>query len=448
MTARGLQLGAILTLALLAGCRAAPANQPAVTATPRSLAGDPVGDAFNILLQQTAGQVDETKVAEAGVQGLRLAVISAGVVPAEVPVPDFTGDQAQDLVLLRSAVQATTNHYGSKLGLAQADDAVIASMAQSIDDCHTAYFTPEQFRIQQAWITGQMQFGGIGASLRKPKASDPLIIWRVFSGTPAEKAGLKDGDVIAEVDGRDVSTMTVQTVVDLIRGPVGQPVRLTVLSGASATRHSITVVRAQIQPPSVEFRMLEAKIGYVQIYGFPANLASQVKGALDALDRQGAVSLIVDVRDNGGGALDAVTQVVSMFVPKGTLLYYMYDAAGKRTDFVADGSARSHQIPVVILTNDGTGSGSEMFAAVLREQASARIVGGTTAGCVGTGEVFPIAGGGGLQVTVARMLTGRGKILNRVGVTPDIVVDLPYQDLVKNQDPQLQAAIKLVQTGG
>src|SRR5439155_24424483 len=120
--------------------------------------------------------------------------------PAQVSTPNFTGDQAQDLTLLRSAVQATTNHYGSKLGRAQADDAVIASMAHSIDDCHTAYFTPEQFRLHQEWMSGQMQFGGIGASLRKPKTSDPLVIWRVFSGTPADKAGLKDGDVIAEVD--------------------------------------------------------------------------------------------------------------------------------------------------------------------------------------------------------------------------------------------------------
>jgi carboxyl-terminal processing protease len=320
-------------------------------------------------------------------------------------------------------------------------------MALSIDDCHTAYFPPEQFRLQQQWIQGQMQFGGIGASLRKPKPNDPLVIWRVFSGSPAEKAGLKSGDVIAEVDGRDVSPMTVQTVVDLIRGPLGKTVQLTVLSGASATRHSISVVRAQIQPPSVEYRMLDGKIGYVQIYGFPSNLAAQVKGALDALERQGAVSRVIDVRDNGGGALDAVTQVASMFVPKGTLLYYLYDADGKRTDYVADGSVRSRQIPTVILTNDGTGSGGEIFAAVLREQGIARLVGGTTAGCVGTGQVFPIAGGGGLQITVAQLLTGRGKMLNRIGVIPDVAVDLPYQDLINSRDPQLQSAIDLLRAG-
>ena len=436
----------VLILVALTACRSpGPSSTPATA--PRSLAGDPVGEAYQILLQRSVGQIDEPKMATAGVQGLRVALMTDGVVPPEVPNPNFTGDRTQDLTLLHATVQATASHYGSKLSLGQADDAVIESMAQSIDDCHTAYFTPAQFQLQQAQILGQIQFGGIGASLRKPTPGDPLVIWRVFHGSPADKSGLKEGDVIAEVDGRDISNLTVQTVVDLIRGPVGKPVQLTVLTGANAIKHSLVVVRAQIQPPSVEARLLPGKIGYLQIYGFPANLAGSVKSSLDALDRQVAVAWVIDVRDNGGGLLDSVTQVTSMFVPKGTLLYYMFDANGTRTNFVGDGSVRSHLLPTVVLTNDGTGSGSELFAAVIREQGLGRLVGGTTAGCVGTGQVFPIAGGGGLQVTVAQMLTGRGKILNRIGVVPDYPVDLPYQDLVNNQDPQLEKAISLVQSG-
>src|SRR5689334_1234903 len=123
----------ILILVITTGCRRGPAGQPP-SATPRSLAGDPVGEAYTLLMQRTAGQIDETEVAAAGIQGLRLALMSDGVIPPEVPTPSFTGDQAQDLGLLRTAVLATTNHYGSKLSLAQADDAVIASMALSIDD--------------------------------------------------------------------------------------------------------------------------------------------------------------------------------------------------------------------------------------------------------------------------------------------------------------------------
>ena len=437
-------LGALLVLIVLTGCRSS-ANAPPPTATPRTVTGDPIGEAYDLLVQREVGRVEGKKIATAGVEGLRVALMGVGVVTPEVPTPDFTGDEAQNLNLLRTTIQATTNHYGSKLGLAEADDAVIRSMAESLDDCHTAYFPPEEFKIQQQSIKGQIQFGGIGASLHKPKSTDPLVIWRVFSGSPADLAGLKSGDVIAAVDGRDVSAMTVQTVVDLIRGPIGKPVQLTVLSGQRAVQHSITVVRAQIQPPNVEFRLLAGKIGYVQIYSFPANLADQVKSALDSLDRQGAVSLIIDVRDNGGGALDSVTAVSSMFVPKGTLLYYMYDSVGKRTDFVADGSMRSHRLPTVALINGGSGSGGEIFAEVLREQGVGQLVGATTAGCVGTGQVFQIAGGGGLQVTVGQLLTGQGKVLNRIGVQPDDAVDLGYQDLIAGSDPQLQAAIGLLQ---
>jgi carboxyl-terminal processing protease len=197
----------------------------------------------------------------------------------------------------------------------------------------------------------------------------------------------------------------------------------------------------------VEARLLPGKIGYIQIYGFPENTAAQVKAGLDALDRQGAVAWIVDLRDNGGGSLDAVTQVTSMFVPKSTLLYYLYDANGQRTDYVADGSIRSKVPPTVVLTNDGTGSGAEIFAAVLREQGRARVVGEKTAGCVGTGQLYPLPSGGGIQVAVAQLLTGHGGVLNRIGVTPDINATMTLQDLTAGHDPQLDRAVQAIQTG-
>jgi carboxyl-terminal processing protease len=324
------------------------------------------------------------------------------------------------------------------------DDAVIGAMATSVGDCHTAYFTPAEFDQQQAWIQGQTQFGGIGASLRKPKPTEPLVIWRVFAGTPAARAGLQGGDVIQAVDGRDVTTFSVQAVVDLIRGPVGQPVKLTIKSANKAAEQTVTIVRAQIQPPAVEYRLLANRVGYVQLYGFPENVAGQVKQALDALDRQGATAWILDLRDNGGGSLDAVTQVSSMFVPKGTLLYYLYDGNGQRTDYVGDGSTRSHVLPATVLVNDGTGSGGEIFAAVLGERGVAKLVGETSAGCVGTGQLFPLPSGGGIQVTVAQLLTGRGKILNRVGIPPDVEVTMSYQDLISGHDPQLDRAMTVL----
>lgn len=438
----------VLAVALLStfGCRAAPASRT-VQPTPRVVTGDPVGDAYQLLVQRSVGPINPSTIAKAGVQGLRVALMTDGVLPPIVPTPTFGTDATQDQSMLDTAIFQTASRYGSKLNLAQADDAVIASMAESINDCHTAYFTPPQFTLQQQWIQGQVQFGGIGASLRKTKPTEPLVIWRVFTGSPAEKAGLKDGDVIRSVDGRDVSTFGVQSVVDLIRGPVGQPVNLTIQSGGNSTNRSVTIVRAQIQPPNVESRMLPNQIGYVQLYGFPENVAGAFRSALDSLDRQGARAWILDLRDNGGGSLDAVTQVASMFVPRGALMYYLYDSSSHRTDYLANGSVRSRLPPTVVLVNDGTGSGGEIFAAVLREQGIARIVGQTTAGCVGTGQLFPLPGGAGLQVTVAQLLTGRGKVLNKIGVSPDVDVSMTYQDLMAGHDPQVQRAVSFLQTG-
>jgi len=136
-----------------------------------------------------------------------------------------------------------------------------------------------------------------------------------------------------------------------------------------------------------------------------------------------------------------------MFVPKNTLLFYLYDASGKRTDYRADGSVRSHLPPIVVLTNDGTGSGGEIFAGVLQEQGIATLVGSRTAGCVGTGQLFPLPGGSGLQVAVAKLLTGQGKVLNQLGVTPDISIDMSVQDLMNGHDPQLQRGVQRIQTG-
>jgi len=409
--------------------------------------GEPISTAYSLILQHSVVPVKPPALAAAGITGLRDALLVDGIMPPSVITPAFTDDPNLDLQLLAHSVTGTLGQYSPKLSEQAADNAVISQMAQSVGDCHTIYFTPSQFSDQVASIQGHTQFGGIGASLRKVKTNDPLVIWRVFAGTPAAKSGLREGDVITAVDGQSVTGETVQTVVNQVRGPIGQPVRLTILAPGQSAPHDIVVFRAEIQPPNVEYRMLANQVGYLQLYGFPEGVASQVQQALDALNRQGARSLIVDVRDNGGGALDSVEQVLSTFTPRNTLLFSLYDASGKKTDYHSTGPVQP-QIPrSVVLMNDGTGSGAEIFAAVLQEQGLAQLVGTKTAGCVGTGQIFPLPGGAGLQITVAQLRTGKGKVLNGVGVSPDVTVPMSPQDLIAGQDPQLAQAIQLLQTG-
>lgn len=438
-------VGAILLGAALLTA-ACSSSTPPPAASNQATAGDPVGEAYRLILQRSVLKVDPATIAAAGVDGLRGQLLADGVTPPDVPSPTFTPNASQDLQLLHATLQRASLRYSSKLTSREADDAMIAAMARKVGDCHTVFFTPSQLSQQLAWIQGQEKFGGIGASLRKDKGQNAVVLWRVFAGSPAQKAGLREGDSIVAVDGKDVSALSVQSVVDLVRGPVGAPVRLTVRPAGQTTTRIVQVARGQIQPPTVEYRMLANHVGYVQIYGFPENAAGQLKAALDTLDREGARAWIFDARDNGGGAVDSVTRVLSMFAPRGTVLFYSYDASGKRTDYLADGSARGHLLPSVVLTNDGTGSGGEVFAAVMRELGVAQVVGSQTAGCVGTGEMFSLSDGSGLQVTVAQLFTGQGKSLNQIGVTPDVPVEMSVADLVRSHDPQLQRALQVVES--
>ena len=433
---------------VLGGCDsstnpAAGPNSPTTSATPTANS-DSVGEAYHLLLQNSAEPVKPAALGAAAVKGLRAELSAEGVIPPDVSEPAFTADANQDLVLIHDAAQVASDRYDAKLLPDQAEAAMIDGMAQSVGDCHTVYLTPSELKQQLDFMNDATRFGGIGAELHKTQIGDPLVIWRVFDGSPAQKAGLRSGDVIRGVDGKDVTGYTAQDAVNLIRGTVGTPVTLEILSPGHSSPHTVVVQRGQIQPPDVEYRMLQNHIGYVEIYGYSQNTASDVRNALNALDGQGATAWVIDLRDNGGGLLSSVSQSLSMFLPKDTPLYYLTDASGKRTEYKADGSVRSHIPPIVILTNSETASGAELFTAGLSENGLARVVGQTTAGCVGTGQLFPLPDGSGIQVTVAKMLTGKGKSLNRVGVTPDYPVSMTVQDLIAGRDPQLAKAIQVL----
>jgi len=439
----------LLAAAVVLGGCSSPSNptptavSTATSATPTA-SSDPVADAYTLLLQNSAEPVSPASLGAAAVKGLRSELAAEGVIPPQVAEPAFTADPNQDLVLIHDTAQVASDRYDGKLLPDQANAAMIDSMAQSVGDCHTVYLTPSELQQQLDFMNNSTRFGGIGAELHKVQIGDPLVIWRVFSGSPAEKAGLRSGDVIRAVDGKDVTGYTAQEAVDLIRGTIGTPVSLEILSPGQSTPHTVVVQRGQIQPPDVEYRMLQNHIGYVEVYGYSQNTASDFRNALNALNSQGATAWVIDLRDNGGGLLTSVTASLSMFLPKDTPLYYLTDATGKRTEYKADGSVLPHIPPVVVLTNADTASGAELFAAGLSENGLARIVGQKTAGCVGTGQLFPLPDGSGLQVTVDKMLTGKGKNLNRVGITPDYPVDMTLKDLIAGRDPQLAKAIQIL----
>ena len=443
-----LSIPLLMCLVLTTAC-SPRAARPTPTAGPRSTAPTASGDlgsvqsAYALLMQRSVDHQSSSALLSAALDGVADSALRAGVVPPQVARPKFTDDPNQDWSLFAQAFVAAVNRYHSKVYPSQMVQAAIRGMVAKVDDCHTAYLDPTQYPDEVARLQGNTTIGGIGAALRKPKLADPLVIWRVFDGTPAARAGLKRGDVILAVDGRDVSDLTLDGAVALIRGPEGSTVRLLIHRFGLTAPFEVAIVRGQVTPPIVEAAMLQNRVGYLRIDSFPDSVVDQVTAVLDTFDRQGARVWVIDLRNNGGGTLQAESSLLSKLIPDG-LLFYVWDREGKRTDFRADGSYRGHVAPMVVLVNEGTGSGGEMFAAAIQDYKLGRVVGARTAGCVGTGRLFQLPDGSGLQVTVGNVLTGvSNRILNRIGVTPDVEVGMSLQDLIEGRDPQLDAALRL-----
>ena len=229
----------------------------------------------------------------------------------------------------------------------------------------------------------------------------------------------------------------------MVRGPEGAAVRLRLGRGGQANPVEAAVTRARVLPPVVTGQLLPDNVGYVRVYSFPATLIPDLESTLAELERRGARAWVIDLRDNAGGQLDVVTKATSLFVPSGPI-FQQVRRNGDRETYRSDGSVRNPRRPIAVLINKGTSSGGEIFAAAIQESQTGRLIGTKSAGCVSTGRMFPLPDGSALELAVARIITGRGQELNKVGVTPDDTIELAPQDLAGDRDPQLDQALRIL----
>jgi carboxyl-terminal processing protease len=249
-----------------------------------------------------------------------------------------------------------------------------------------------------------------------------LTVDYVFSGSPAEAAGILIGDRILEIDGQPAEDLAATDAVTLIRGEAGTIVNLKLARDGDIDLWDLPIVRDSIRVPSIEARMID-EVGYIAIRGFPGpGLYEDVVSQLGTLQLQGAQSLVIDLRGNSGGRLDVGTRVAALFLPEGTPVYTQTTRRG-RTATETTASSLQWSQPVAVLIDSGTASMGEILAAALQEQGMAPLIGATTAGSVAGSLVVPLSDGSALQVTTLRIDSGHGRVLNRIGVEPDMEVD-------------------------
>lgn len=316
-------------------------------------------------------------------------------------------------------------------------EGAIDGMMESLGDENSVYHNPEEYP-QTLDIGGEYE--GIGVQIREIEETGEIEVVSVFSGSPAEAAGMRRGDIFLEVEGQSVVGLTTSELANLVRGPAGTPVNITIRRGEEVI--NLTIVRAKLEIPNVEYELLPDKIAYIRLFEFNALSRGQLNEAIRQLDVNNTNGLIFDLRNNPGGLLSSAVDINSAFIREGVILYEVF-GDGTEEVFRANGNYAGITVPIVVLVDEGSASASELTAGALQDTGTATIIGEVTFGKGTVQTVVPLSNNGGIRVTVARYLTPNRNWVHKQGITPDILV--PWEGQPGDEDdPQLQTAIDFI----
>jgi carboxyl-terminal processing protease len=320
----------------------------------------------------------------------------------------------------------------------------INGILQALGDPHTVYIDPESYALGIDIISGT--FEGIGAQVEQDAITGDIVIVTPFRDSPAEKAGIRAGDIIRTVDGESTEGWSVAQAVRRIRGAEGTEVVLGI-EHADGIREDVTITRRTIVIPTVFTREIEDAAGnevtefaYIELQQFTDQAMRDLRDELRRVVDEGRQGLILDLRRNPGGSLDATVAVADLFLDDGVILTQV-SRDGQETAFPAEPGGPAEEIPLVVLVGPGSASGSEVVACALRDNDRATLIGEKTFGKGSVNHLRELSDGGALYVTIARWQCPNGEQIEAVGIQPDQEVPLTDEDIEANRDVQLFAAI-------
>jgi len=317
----------------------------------------------------------------------------------------------------------------------------IRGMMDALGDKQTFYMEPQVYESETSSLQGQYE--GIGAYVDTD--GEFLTIVSPIEGSPADKAGLKPGDKVIAIDGQDMSGVAPEQARLKVLGPEGTKVTLTVTRDGESEPLKFDITRAQIVIHSAEGKMLDNGIAYIDINTFGEKTTQELRGTLDNLLKENPKGIIIDLRNNPGGYLNTSVEVASEFIDKGVVLYEQY-GDGRRDTHKVLGNGRATDLPIVVLINEGSASASEILAGALQDYGRAKLVGVQSYGKGSVQNWVPLSDNqGAARVTIARWLTPKERLIDHIGLTPDVNVEMTAEDFTAGRDPQLDAAEQTMQ---
>lgn len=361
-------------------------------------------------------------------------------VNGEIYVTGTASDESEGIgSKVAGKLNALNSVLSNKFYFDQADeeksaDSIYKAYLSSYDDKYTVYYTADEYKKLMESTSGK--FYGVGA-LCSINESGGVMVLDAFEDGPAYKAGVRDGDVVIKVDDTDITGMDLSSAVALIKGDKGTQVNLTIVRDDKT--YVFSIIRDEIITKTVDYKMMENSIGYIQISQFDEVTTEQFKEALTDLNNQGLKGLIVDIRSNPGGLLNVVVDIVDEIIPKG-LIVYTDDVNGNRKEY--NGSSDNEiTVPMAVLVDGNSASAAEIFAGAVQDYGKGKIIGTQTFGKGIVQTIQPLTDGSAIKYTIAQYYTPKGQVIQGNGVTPDMVVELPKD---ATEDLQLDAALEYV----
>jgi carboxyl-terminal processing protease len=314
-------------------------------------------------------------------------------------------------------------------------EGALHGMLATLDDPNTRYLPPQQEEAARKALSGNLQ--GIGAEISIKDGA--IVIVAPFSGSPAELAGLRPGDILREANGQALTGLDPSEAAALVRGPAGTTVDL--LIERDGELFNLAVERDEIRIPSVQSSIIEEDIVYIRLTRFGNNTAEELETSLKDLLTEQSAGLILDLRSNPGGSLTTAINVADQFLDAGPILTERF-GNGDEKQYTADADGRAQKIPLAVLIDQGSASASEVLAGAIQDRERGAIIGDTSFGKGTVQTWMRLSNGGGLRITTARWLTPAGTWVHEAGIEPDLQIDQPEIIDEETIDSQLEAAIE------
>jgi len=332
------------------------------------------------------------------------------------------------------AIRILDEKYYMDIDKNQVVENAVNAIVNSLGDPYTTYMNKDEWEEFNTFIKGT--YSGVGLTVSGDKSDNKIIVISPFEGSPSDKAGIKAGDKITKVNGEEVFADDLDGATAKMKGEKGTNVTLTVLKKDAKEAIDILITRDEIHLQSVRSEM-KGDIGYIRISIFDEDTGNAFAEHLGKMRDNGAKSLIIDVRNNGGGVVGAVVQVAESLLKQDSMIFYTQDKKGNRDDFVSKGSGVD--LPMVLLINEGSASASEILAGALRDNKKATLVGNKSFGKGLVQQPAMLKDGSVIKVTIEKYFTPSGEDINKQGIKPDVEVNL-----VTEKDEQLQKAIEIL----